>query len=232
MRKLSIAPVFVALAILLSLAAARASAQVRPNPNRFPKGQRGLNRPEAGDPQLGQRPNRPLGGQRRQNLPPFGGQPKLNQAQKRQQLQRMVMQAIGLTPDQHLRIRDIHLSHEDERIALGRRIRQARQALDRAVMNERFDEAAVRRATEDLAAAQSDKIRLESRLRSEVRNVLTPDQVTRFHQFERDFRRQMKEQQREQEEQTGPPGPTRPPLEQDELDLASLLLPVDDSPPN
>lgn len=230
MRKLSIAPVFIALIILLSLATA--SAQVRQNPNRFPKRQQAMNSSDPGDPQFGQRPNRPLGGQRRQNLPPFGGQPKLKPNQRQQLLRAKVMQALGLTPDQNTRIRSIHVSHEDERIELGRRIRQARQGLDRAVMNDRFNEAEVRRATEELVAAQGDRTRLESRVRTEVRNVLTPDQVMRFHQLERELRREMKEQMRDQEQQTGPQGPVRPPPEQDELDLASLLLPVDDSLPN
>ena len=139
------------------------------------------------------------------------------------------MQAIGLTPDQHARIRNIHLSHDDERISIGRRIRQARQALDRAIMDERFDEAAVHRATDELASAQAEKIKLESRLRSEVRNVLTTDQMLRFHQFEREFRRQMRQeqlqqqQQRMEERESGSEG-TRPPQELDQLDLLSLLF--------
>jgi Spy/CpxP family protein refolding chaperone len=230
MRKLSIAPVFIALIILLSLAAA--SAQVRQNPNRFQKRQQAMSGTGEADPQFGQRPNRPLGGQRRQNFPPFGGQPKPKPNQRQQLLRAKVMQALGLTPDQNARIRSIHVNHEDERIELGRRIRQARQGLDRAVMNDRFNEAEVRRATEELVAAQGDRIRLESRVRSEVRNVLTPDQVMRFHQLERELRREMKEQMRDQEQQIGPQGPVRPPSEQDELDLASLLLPVDDPLPN
>src|SRR6185503_18589037 len=216
MKTHSIAPVSIAIAILLSSAVISASAQIRSNPNRLPKGERRIDRSGQFDPQFG----------RRKNLPPLGGEPKLNQAQKKAQLQRRVMQAIGLTPDQNSRIRDIHLSHDDERIAAGRRLRQARQALDRAVMSERYDESAVRRATEELASAQGDKIRLESRIRSEVRNVLTTDQVIRFHQFEREFRRQMRQQQLEQQQQMLEERQenTRPPQEFEQLDLMSLLF--------
>ncbi|MGA9767867.1 MAG: periplasmic heavy metal sensor [Blastocatellia bacterium] len=215
MKKHSVAPILVVIAILLSSVLVSVSAQVRPNPNR----ERRIERAGRFDPQIGRR---------RDQLP--GRQPgRLNQNQKKKRLQQMVMQAIGLTPDQHGRIRDIHISHDDERISIGRRIRQARQSLDRAIMNERYDEAAVRRATDELAAAQGEKIKLESRLRSEVRNVLTTDQVTRFHQFEREFRRQMRQQQIEQQQQmmeekeTGSEG-TRPPQEFDQLDLLSLLF--------
>ncbi|HKP86172.1 MAG TPA: Spy/CpxP family protein refolding chaperone [Blastocatellia bacterium] len=226
MKTHSIAPVLISTAILLSFAAASASAQIRSNPNRPLKGERRIDGDGQFYSQLGRRKNRLPGDQRGMNVPPLGGRPKLNQNQKAQ-VQRMVMQAIGLTPDQHARIKEIHLSHDDERIASGRRLRQARQALDRAVMNERYDEASVRRATEELIAAQADKIRLESRIRSEVRNVLTSDQVIRFHQFERDFRRQMRQQQLEQRQQMleeKQTENTRPPQEFDELDLMSMLF--------
>jgi len=227
MRKLAVAPVLIAIVVLLSCVAA--SAQIRRNPNRVAKRQQLINGSGEADPQFGQRRNRPLGGQRGQGFPPLGGQGKLKPNQRQQLLRARVMQALGLTADQNARIRNIHVSHEDERIELGRRIRQARQALDRAIMNDRFNEAEVRRATDELVAAQGERVRLESRLRTEVRNVLTPDQVMRFHQLERELRREMKEQQREQNEQIGP---SRPPADQDEFDMARLLLPVDDSLPD
>ena len=222
MKKHSVAPVLIVTAILLSFAAVSVNAQVRPNQRRIDRAER-INRQI--ERRGGQFPNN----QRGINRPQLGGQPKLNPNQKKKRLQQRVMQAIGLTPDQHSRIREIHLSHDDERITIGRRIRQARQALDRAIMNERFDESAVLRATDELASAQGEKIKLESRLRSEVRNVLTTDQVMRFHQFEREFRRQMRQEQLQQQQQmmeekeAGSEG-TRPPQDFDQLDLLSLLF--------
>lgn len=214
MKTHSIAPVSIALAILLCFAAISANAQIRSNPNRLLL-----------EPQIGQRRN-PFPNQRRLNRPPLGANPKLNQNQKAQ-VRRLVMQAIGLTPDQHSRIRDIQLNHDDERISAGRRLRQARQALDRAVMSERFDEASVRKATDELVAAQAEKIRLETRIRTEVRNVLTSDQVIRFHEFERRYRRQLKQQRLEQQQQMleeKQPESSRPPEQFDELDLMSLFF--------
>ena len=155
-------------------------AQARRN-NRLPVGQRGINRPPFGDPQLGRK--RPLGP---------------NQL-KKQELHQRVMQAIGLTQEQRLRMQEIKRGHDDEVIAAGRRLRLARQALDRAIMSEPYNEAEVRRATEALAEAQADRIRLEARVRAQVRGVLTPEQVQRFHQLQRQMRREMIEQQKEQE---------------------------------
>lgn len=174
--------------------------------NRFPN-QRKLDRPPFGNPQLGRRP---------------GAIPR-NQQQKRV-LQQRLMQAIGLTPEQHARMQQIRLGHDDEVIAAGRRLRQARRSLDVAIMSERYDEAVVRRATDELAAAQAEKIKLESKVRAEVRGVLTPDQVTRFHQLERQMRQEMRQQNLQERDNEEPTPPTsRPPLENDESELIDLL---------
>lgn len=133
------------------------------------------------------------------------------------------MQAIGLSSDQRMRMQEIRRSHEDEVISAGRRLRQARQALDRAIMSEPYSEVEVRRATEDLATAQAEKIRLDSRVRAQVRGVLTPDQVVRFHQLQREMRREMKEQQNDQNKEPGPRGMTSSP-EPDDIDLMALLF--------
>jgi Spy/CpxP family protein refolding chaperone len=203
-------PVFL-LVVAVSIISVEAFAQLRPirfpqgdaqirRNNRIPAGQRGINRP-LGGPQLG---------------PRRGVNP--NQLRK-QQLQQRVMQAIGLSPDQRMRMQEIRRSHDDEVIAAGRRLRQARQALDRAIMSEPYNEGEVRRATEALATAQAEKIRLDSRVRAQVRGVLTPEQVVRFHQLQRDMRRDMREQQTDQKKEPGPRGMTEP----DEIDLISLL---------
>jgi len=224
-KKLSIAPILLVIAI--GFAVASVSAQVRPRANRLLKEQP-VDSADAGNPQLGQRrfPNRGV------NRPPLNDpqanrQPAANQA-KRQKLQQMVMQRLGLTPDQRLRMQEIRRSHDDEVISSGRRLRQARAALDRTIMSEAYNEDAVRRATEDLAAAQADRIRLQSRIRSQVRGVLTTEQVQEFNRIERELRREMQQQKREMQQQMGAAEPahpaSRPPLAEDDLDLVSLLL--------
>ncbi len=204
MKILLTAPLLVAMALAIASVDGSVQAQVRRN-NRLPGGQRGVNAP-FGVPQPGR--NRPLN----------------PNALKRQQLQQRVMQAIGLTPAQRMRIQEIRRSHDDDVIAAGRRIRQARQALDRAIMNESYDESEVRRATEALAGAQADKIRLDSNVRSQVRGVLTADQVQRFHQLQREMRRDMREQQqRDQEKEMGPQGAAEAPKRED-IDLVDFLV--------
>src|SRR5262249_56178655 len=98
--------------------------------------------------------------------------------------QRRLMQAVGLTPEQRFRMQEIRRSHEDEVIAAGRRVRQARQALDRAIMSEPYNEAEVNTAIEALAGAQADKARIDPPSRPQLRHVLTPDQIRRFNQLQ------------------------------------------------
>jgi Spy/CpxP family protein refolding chaperone len=141
---------------------------------------------------------------------------------KKQQLRQRVMQAIGISPEQRMRMQEIRRTHDDEIISAGRRLRQARQALDRAIMSEQFNEAEVRRATEALTAAQADKIRLDATVRSQVRGVLTADQVQRFHQLQREMRREMREQQQDQQKETGPNG-NKNISQLEELDLLLLF---------
>ncbi|SRR6266567_3873894 len=203
MRKLQTLSFFLAIALVIFSAAVFTQGQIRRN-NRLPVGQRGVNRPPFGIPQAGRNPNQ----------------------LRKQQLQQRVMQAIGLTPAQRLRIQEIRQSHDDDLISAGRRLRQARQALDRAIMSESYSEPDVRRATEALAAAQADKIRLDANVRAQVRGVLTSDQVQRFHQLQREMRRDMmkEQQQKDQEKEMGPQGAGTPKLE--DIDLVDLLLSI------
>jgi Spy/CpxP family protein refolding chaperone len=115
---------------------------------------------------------------------------------------------------------EIRRSYDEELAGAGRRLRQARQALNRAIMSERFDEALVNQRTEELAAAQAEMIRLQSRVRAQVRNVLTTEQVIRFHQIERQLRRNVRGQRRSQEEKVQEQERTPP---EEDGDFLSLL---------
>jgi Spy/CpxP family protein refolding chaperone len=123
---------------------------------------------------------------------------------------------------------DIRRNLDDEQIKIGRDIRQARNALDRAIMSPNYNEALVRRYTEELANAHAEQVRFQSRLRVQLRNVLTSDQVIRLRQLEMELRRQIREEKRDldkpgAERESVPPGPSRPP-NGPEFDLEALLI--------
>ena len=184
--------------------------------------QRGVGRLPGG---LG-RPKRPLdpqlGGRN------AGGQPNLNKAKQVQRQRQQLIETLGLTSDQRTRLGEIRRNLDDEQIRIGRHIRQARNALDRAIMSPNFNEALVKSYTDELAAAHADQIRFQSRLRVQLRSVLTPDQVIRLRQLEQELRRQVRDEKREldkpgAERETVPPGQSRPP-DQQETDLVTLLI--------
>ncbi len=181
-----------------------------------------------------QQDDRPLD-RRRQNVPPavrkrpFGGLPgteppmankNLNPQQRfiRQQL----MDALSLTPDQRQRINGIHNSHQEEAIAVGRRLRQARQNLDRALWTENYNESLVKQFSEELAQAQADQIRLQFRVNAEIRGIITNEQIRRFRQKERELqilRRNQIRRELENDDTPPPPTTTKPPGEFEEDDL-------------
>jgi Spy/CpxP family protein refolding chaperone len=140
------------------------------------------------DPQLGGPRNRrpPL-------VDPQFGVRIPNKARKRQLLNQQLMETLGVTPEQRLRMAEMKRSHDDEAIPIGRRIRQARNALDRAIMSPEVDEALVKRYTEELAAAQADQVRFQARRRVQMRRILTAEQVRRLLQLEQEQRRKVRE---------------------------------------
>ncbi len=200
--------------LVLSLSAETTSVfaqQRNPRPNRrqnrFPDIQRGENPDiDAADPQLERRQ-----GNRRQAV--------------NQQIRQQIMQAIGLTPDQRLQMAEIRRSHDDEIISAGRRVREARRALDRAIMSEVYDDALINQHASVLAAAQTDMILLQTHIRSQVRSVLTTEQVRRFNDLEQRLRRQRR-QQRQMRLKEGPPGIPGTPDDLGETDIVSLLLSI------
>lgn len=118
----------------------------------------------------------------------------LRNPEERRNMRQQIMRAIGLRPEQVARMNDIRRSFDDEVIASGRRIREARRALDRVIMSERFDQELFERQTEELAKAQADNVRLQARIRAQIRGVLTPEQVIRFNELERRMRRERREE--------------------------------------
>lgn len=196
-------------------------------------------------------PGAPLPGQRRIDsggrLPPRPGRPqnavpggrralggelqlgrpkdRLRTPEERRRMQQQLMQAIGLTDEQRARMDAIRRSHDDEIISAGRRLREARRSFDRAIMNDQYDEALINQRADELAQAQADMIRLQARIRGQVRSVMSPEQIVRFNMIERRLRRQQREQQ--DVDKDGSPrnqGPQPPPGEAGEAGLVGLLL--------
>lgn len=179
MKKFSLVACLIALAASLPADARAVSAQRQMNQARAQQGQR-----EDQSERAQVQGNRPRRARRR----------ALRNPQERRNMRQQIMRAIGLRPEQVARMNEIRRSFDDDVIASGRRIREARRALDRVIMSERFDQELFERQTEELAKAQADNVRLQARIRAQIRGVLTPEQVIRFNELERRMRRERREE--------------------------------------
>jgi periplasmic protein CpxP/Spy len=117
---------------------------------------------------------------------------------------------LGLSPDQEQQVRGAMQSHRDEFKALFDRARQARQAEQAAIEQVPVNEAQIRAAASQLAAAEADMAVLRARVHEQVFNVLTPDQQTKAKQLQTDraarrAERQAEWQQRRQQRQQAAP---------------------------
>lgn len=226
MKKFSIINCLIALALTSLLNADGVLAQ---KGGKFIQKNKGQQRLQPGDGQLGgQRKFPPL------NRPPVqpGGNPGMNNPGNmnpeimalQRQRQKLLREALSLTPDQQRRVMEIQRSHDDENIAVGRRLRQARNALDRALMSETYSDALIKEYTEELVAAQAEQIRINARVRAEFRKALTPQQVRRYIEKEKEIQRQIREaKERELFDQPNRPPNQQPPPDRDGLDMLELF---------
>lgn len=143
--------------------------------------------------------------QRPQTRPAQAAGAQVRPAQDRQEdLRVRLLNRIGLNPEQQERMARIRTVHDDELVSTGRRIRQAQRGLDEAMMNPQYNEAEVNRRIEDLAQAHADRVRLQQRMRAEIRQVLTPEQIMKFNQLQREMQQRQQEMKRIEMQQTSP----------------------------
>ena len=86
---------------------------------------------------------------------------------------------LGLTETQREQIRTVMQSHDAELKTLNDRAITARQALQTTVLAEAFDEGAIRARSADVAAVEADLAVSRARIRTEVLQMLTPEQRAR-----------------------------------------------------
>jgi len=90
---------------------------------------------------------------------------------------------LGLSDAQQDQIKSIVQSHRDEWKTLGGRAAAARKALNDATAADPIDENAIRQASAGVAAVQADSAVARAHVRSEIFQVLTPDQQAQARQL-------------------------------------------------
>jgi protein CpxP len=86
------------------------------------------------------------------------------------------LERLGLNDSQREQVRVIMQTHDQELMALNGQSCTAHQALELAVMADTFDEGAIRARSADVASVEADLAVTRARVRSEVFQMLTPEQ--------------------------------------------------------
>jgi len=95
-----------------------------------------------------------------------------------------MLERLNLTEAQKDQVKAIVDSHRDEMKAIADRGRPAHEALDAAITAETFDEATIRARSMDVATVDADMLVLQSRMRSEIFQILTPEQQAEGKRFQ------------------------------------------------
>lgn len=90
---------------------------------------------------------------------------------------------LGISSEQREEIRGIVKSHKQELAAALKPVAEKRRALRDATLAENANEAAIRTAADELGKAIGDAAVVGSKIKAEVREVLTPEQREKVTQF-------------------------------------------------
>lgn len=114
---------------------------------------------------------------------------------------RLLAAALGLTEDQQTRIRQVYRQHGLTMASAFKDMRARRFALDEALFSDEFNEATVNQRAKDLAEAQTQLLMIQTKVQSQLRQILTTDQLHKFMELRHDegprrFDKQLQKQMR------------------------------------
>jgi len=115
------------------------------------------------------------------------------------------IQQLNLTPEQRQQIRRFMAETQQERQNTNRRLREANDALDRALDADPIDENAIEQRINDVAAAQAAQTRMRAHMELRVRRLLSTEQLATLRQMKLQIRDVMNPQR-----QNNPNNPRRP----------------------
>jgi len=95
--------------------------------------------------------------------------------------------AIGLSGDQNARLGTVIHGSEQKMIALSRKEKAAREALEQSIFSEQFDEAAVDQRRAELVAVLSEQIEVNTGILLDALKILTPAQTKRLNEITPDY---------------------------------------------
>lgn len=96
-----------------------------------------------------------------------------------------LLRALNLTPEQRAQIKAIRREVEPQGRLLGRRLRQARRALDEAIYADAPDDRLIEERVREVGAAQAALLRMRTFTELKIRRVLSTEQLNAFRQLQR-----------------------------------------------
>ena len=102
------------------------------------------------------------------------------------------LKMLDLTKEQQEQVDKIIDQHQSERQALHEKIDAARKTLQDAVHTDTFDELKIRSASQTLAANMEEIAVLKGKIVSEIRPILTPEQLENMKEMRNRHQERMK----------------------------------------
>lgn len=102
---------------------------------------------------------------------------------------RLPLGQLNLTVEQRDKVKSVLEGHRAESQAIRDRALPAQRALNQAIAS--GEEAAVRQASSEVAAVQTDRALLAARVRNEVWRILTPEQQQKAQELQKQMQERM-----------------------------------------
>lgn len=88
-----------------------------------------------------------------------------------------LFRALNLSPEQQAQIKGIRRQNREARIIAAEHLQRAQRELDEAIYADNVNQLIVTERQRELAAAQSESVRVETQGQLNIRRVLTPEQL-------------------------------------------------------
>lgn len=111
-----------------------------------------------------------------------------------------LLRELGLTDAQVRQLRTINGQNRPRLKAAQEKMRNAKRALDDAIYADAIDNANIELKLREFSAAESEINRIRTTTELAVRNVLTPEQLTRFRELRANFEKRMEERRDQRQE--------------------------------
>ncbi len=113
---------------------------------------------------------------------------------------RMIVRRLGLTDSQKEQVKGIMQTHRDEWKSLAGRAFAAHNALHEAVTADTIDDKMIRQRSADVAAVQADMVVAGAHARSEVFQLLTPEQQAQVKSLQSKMQQRLEERRQHLEQ--------------------------------